>query len=198
LEWGEICNQCATLHNEIRPRENNLILIPSGQTNKIILLNCNTIFNSPSLVHIRNDIFICSWIAIQPIWTSLHWRGEWSFGWGDTIIENVILYGEGQFGCLSVNFILMDYGFMVFNAIFNNISVILWRSVLLVEETGVLWENHWPVASHWQTWSRIRNRNAIIFNISIVVCRLTSFTCLYKQGLLDSCTEVHSLIYCRL
>jgi hypothetical protein len=27
---------------------------------------------------------------------------------------------------------------MVFNA-----------SVLLVEETGVPWETHWPVASHW-------------------------------------------------
>jgi len=37
---------------------------------------------------------------------------------------------------------------MVFNATFNNISVILWQSVLLVEETG---ENHWPSASHWQT-----------------------------------------------
>jgi hypothetical protein len=34
---------------------------------------------------------------------------------------------------------------MVFNAIFNNISVISWRSVLLVGETG---ENHRPVASH--------------------------------------------------
>jgi cbb3-type cytochrome oxidase subunit 3 len=32
--------------------------------------------------------------------------------------------------------------FMVFNATFNNVSVISWRSVLLVEETG---ENHWPV-----------------------------------------------------
>jgi hypothetical protein len=40
---------------------------------------------------------------------------------------------------------------MVFNAIFNNISVILWRSVLLVEETGVPGENHRPVASHRQT-----------------------------------------------
>jgi hypothetical protein len=29
----------------------------------------------------------------------------------------------------------------VFNATFNNISVILWRSVLLVEETGVPGEN---------------------------------------------------------
>jgi len=30
---------------------------------------------------------------------------------------------------------------MVFNATFNNISVISWRSVLLVEETGGLGEN---------------------------------------------------------
>jgi hypothetical protein len=42
---------------------------------------------------------------------------------------------------------------MVFNYTFNNISVILWESVLLVEETGVPGENHWPVASHWQTLS---------------------------------------------
>ena len=31
---------------------------------------------------------------------------------------------------------------MVFKATFNNISVILWKSVLHVEETGVLGENH--------------------------------------------------------
>ena len=42
---------------------------------------------------------------------------------------------------------------MVFNPTFNNISVIAWRSVLLVEETGVPRENHRPVASHWQTLS---------------------------------------------
>jgi len=40
------------------------------------------------------------------------------------------------------------FGFMVFNATFNNISVISWWSVLLVEETGVSAENHRPVASH--------------------------------------------------
>ena len=42
---------------------------------------------------------------------------------------------------------------MVFNATFNNISVISLRSVLLVEETGVPRENHRPAASHWQTLS---------------------------------------------
>ena len=39
-------------------------------------------------------------------------------------------------------------GFMMFNATFNNISVISWRSVLLVEESGEPGENHRPVASH--------------------------------------------------
>jgi hypothetical protein len=36
---------------------------------------------------------------------------------------------------------------MVFNAIFNNISVILWQSIL-VKETGELGENHRSVASN--------------------------------------------------
>jgi hypothetical protein len=38
--------------------------------------------------------------------------------------------------------------FMVLSATFNNISAILWWSVLLVEETGVSGEKHQPVASH--------------------------------------------------
>ena len=42
---------------------------------------------------------------------------------------------------------------MVFNATFNNISVISWWSVLLVEETRLPRENQWPVASHGQTLS---------------------------------------------
>ena len=36
---------------------------------------------------------------------------------------------------------------MVYNAAFNNISV------LLVEETSVTWENHQPASSHWQSLS---------------------------------------------
>jgi hypothetical protein len=36
---------------------------------------------------------------------------------------------------------------MVFNATFNNISVISWRSVLLVEDTEELGENHRSAAS---------------------------------------------------
>jgi len=40
---------------------------------------------------------------------------------------------------------------MVFNTTFNNISIILRGSVLLVEETGIPGENNRPVASHRQT-----------------------------------------------
>ena len=37
---------------------------------------------------------------------------------------------------------------LVFNDTFNNVSVISWQSVLLMEETGVSGENHRSVASH--------------------------------------------------
>jgi len=42
---------------------------------------------------------------------------------------------------------------MVFNVIFNNISAISRRSVLLVVETKVPGENHRPIGNHWQTLS---------------------------------------------
>jgi hypothetical protein len=49
---------------------------------------------------------------------------------------------------LEGNRLLIIAWFVVFNATFNNISVISWRSVLLVEETRVPRENHRPAASH--------------------------------------------------
>jgi len=42
---------------------------------------------------------------------------------------------------------------MLLGATFNNISVISWRSVLLLEENGVPGEYHQPVTSHRQTLS---------------------------------------------
>ena len=41
----------------------------------------------------------------------------------------------------------------VFNATFNDISAILWQSVIMVEETRVSGENHRPDASHCPTLS---------------------------------------------
>jgi hypothetical protein len=45
---------------------------------------------------------------------------------------------------------------MVFNATFNNISVISWRSVLLMEETGVPGENQ-KKGYIRDSWDFIRN-----------------------------------------
>ena len=42
---------------------------------------------------------------------------------------------------------------MVFRVTFINIPAMSWRSVLLVEETGVPGENHRPAASHCHTLS---------------------------------------------
>ena len=53
---------------------------------------------------------------------------------------------------------------MLFNATFNNISVISWRSVIVSEETGVPGENHLPVASHQQTLSH--------YNVISIIPRL--------------------------
>ena len=54
---------------------------------------------------------------------------------------------------------------MVFNATFDNTTVISWRSVLLKEENRVPGENHRSAASHGQTlshnvvWSTTRYSN---------------------------------------
>ena len=45
------------------------------------------------------------------------------------------------------------YMVMGLNSTSNNISVISWESVLLVEENGVHRENHVPATSRWQNLS---------------------------------------------
>jgi hypothetical protein len=66
---------------------------------------------------------------------------------------SVILFSKQNHPCDINAFIsLIWVWFMVFNATFNNISVISWRSVLVVEETG---ENHRPASSHLQILSHI-------------------------------------------
>ena len=50
--------------------------------------------------------------------------------------------------CLQNNNMGIAVRVMVFNATFNNISAILWRSDLLLEETRVPGENYRPAASH--------------------------------------------------
>ena len=76
-------------------------------------------------------------------------------------------------------------GVMVFSTTFNNILAISWRSVVLVEETGVLGENHWSAASHWQTLTH----NVVsstphlrgIFELTTLVVMGTDCICSYKS-----------------
>jgi hypothetical protein len=57
-----------------------------------------------------------------------------------------VSFYKSQFAPATLSFLGM-YCFFVCLMLFNNISVILWWSVLLVEETEVPRENHRPVAS---------------------------------------------------
>ena len=51
-------------------------------------------------------------------------------------------------------FLLCQFNLMqTIDGLVYSISVISWRSVLLLEEIGVPGENHRPVSSHWQTLS---------------------------------------------
>jgi hypothetical protein len=56
-------------------------------------------------------------------------------------IWNSVYSGLGL-DMLSININFMWVRFMGYNETFNNISVISWQSVLLVEQTGVSGENH--------------------------------------------------------
>jgi hypothetical protein len=62
---------------------------------------------------------------------------------------------------------------MVFNDPVNKISVISWRSILLVNETGVPGENHRPVASYRHILSHnvVLSTSKEIFNSKIKICR---------------------------
>ena len=89
--------------------------------------------------------------------------------------------------------------FMVFNATFNNISVISLWSVLLVEETGVPREKHWPVTSHWQIWShnvvsstpRHEQQNSDISFNDVQLFVINQGT---QKDILQSCKNLWSII----
>jgi hypothetical protein len=80
---------------------------------------------------------------------------EWLLHRSDVTSKGWNLHGQVSFNFLRSLLTLMNLLnlkgvlVMVFNATFDNISAISWRSVLLVEETGVPGENH----RYWQTLS---------------------------------------------
>ena len=92
------------------------------------------LISNPELVEIYN--LSCIWSDVKDEWKVIYLTSP------HTIFPWTTKIGINEYKWVRV---------MVFNATFNNISDISWRSVLLVEETGVPGENHRPVASRWQT-----------------------------------------------
>ena len=74
---------------------------------------------------------------------------------------------------------------IMFETTFNNISVISWRSVVLVGDTWVLWESHRHVASHWKLYHIMLYRGRFtwaVFELTTTVVIRTDRICSYKSN----------------
>ena len=101
--------------------------------------NYHTIMTAP-------EIIVITWL--QSDVNIVHWyKGKM------TEYDNWPLISNWLIWIVSSGQVWFRSRFMVSNATFKNISVISWRSVVLVEETRVSGEKHPPVISHWQTLS---------------------------------------------
>ena len=76
-----------------------------------------------------------------------HVSGLYTYLTTPSVFSNVYFHNLEE---STITTLIDRFVFMVFNTIFNNISVISWWSVLLVEETRAPRENYQPVTSHWQ------------------------------------------------
>ena len=93
----------------------------------------------------QTDFFHHSFQGYFNLFKQIGWHSIWlSQEWRQHLDKIAGIVALSYFPLLKLHL-----WFMVFNATFNNISVILWQSVLLVKETR---ENHLPVTSHWQIY----------------------------------------------
>ena len=91
---------------------------------------------------------------------------------------------------------------MVFNATFNNISVISWRSVLLMEEAEGPRENHWPdwvklqvtdklylIMLYTSPWSRFELTTSVVIGTDCIGIVINPNT-MRSRICLSSCLEM--------
>ena len=76
---------------------------------------------------------------------------------------------------------------MVFNAMFNNFSVISWQSVLLVEEIRVPGENHKPAAIHLQTLSHN------VVQLALIEIQLTTLMVIDTDCIISYKSNYHTI-----
>ena len=113
---------------------------------------------------ISSAIYVCK-NNCSPCWTTeIHLYKNWTEqNWQRLHFERGHIYKKTKYVisccllCLPIPLkpsegeTLLRVRVMVINANFNNISVILWMSVLFLEENQATGENHRPASSHWQT-----------------------------------------------
>ena len=79
--------------------------------------------------------------------------------------------------------VLSTIEWLLFNTTFNNISVISWRSVLLMEDTGGPGVNNWPAVSHRQTLLlNVVHLAWAGFELTTLVVICTDYTGSYKSN----------------
>ena len=88
---------------------------------------------------------IHTWLHLR---FSTHVSGLYTYLTTPSVFSNVYFHNLEE---STITTLIDWFVFMVFNTTFNNISVISWWSVLLVEKTRAPRENYQPVTSHWQT-----------------------------------------------
>jgi hypothetical protein len=140
-------------------------------------------------------------------WRSVHNNGQYSLDLGEDILfldaTNIKIHVMNcpfstrlhSWASYQSEIFRLGVRVMVFNATFNNISVISCRVVLLVEETRVSGENPRPAASHWQT----RIHPPCIFGIkmqcgsdwTIFFCYVISKTSLHFNEIMIIVSAIH-------
>ena len=120
------------------------------------------------------------WQPLLP-WQTFTYGYYWN--WNRKLINNIacpysVFSNNWQF--LSMKRLVSWFCFMVFNATFNNISVISWRSVLFGEGNRRTQRKHRPAASHWQTLSHNVLSSTPRHELATIVVIGTDCTCSCK------------------
>ena len=109
------------------------------------------------LLPVFNGFFLYSMASSRIQWLLPVFNGFFPYSMSSSRIQWLLPVFNGFFPCSMassrIQVFIIGLWLGLWCLIFNNISVISWRSVLLVEETGVPGENHRPAPSHWQTLS---------------------------------------------